>query len=150
MPNTRIWVHLIFSTKNRERIISNELKGKLLYHIKENSTTKGIYIDCLNCVRDHIHILLTLGRDQCISKIVQLIKGESSHWINKNRLSMGRFEWQDDYIAVSISESAVEKVRLYIGNQEIHHKKKTFAEEFNIVMKVYGFRMNVGNEEESG
>src|SRR3989442_12716863 len=129
MPFIRIWVHLIFSTKNREKIISSSLKPKLLPHIKENAAVKKIYIDFLNCVSDHIHILLSLNDGQDISKIAQLIKGESSFWVNQNKLIPVKFEWQDEYIAVSVSESMVDKVRDYIKNQEEHHRIKTFQEE---------------------
>lgn len=139
MPYLKIWIHLIFSTKKREKIITKELKPKLLSHIKENSITKNIYISSLNCVEDHIHILLSLGNEQTISKVAQLIKGESSFWVNKNKLIQGKFEWQDEYIAVSISESILERVKEYIKNQEEHHKKKTFTEEYEIFIRKYGF-----------
>jgi putative transposase len=139
MPYIKIIVHLIFSTKNREKIITKELKTKLLAHIKENSITKNIFIICLNCVNDHIHILISLGNDQTISKVAQLIKGESSFWINKNKLTSKKFEWQDDYIAVSVSESILDKVVAYINNQEEHHKRKTFADEYEEFVKKYGF-----------
>jgi len=64
------------------------------------------------------------------TKTLQLIKGESSFWINKNKLTQSKFEWQDEYFAVAVSESMLEKVRNYIKNQEDHHKKKTFNHEF--------------------
>ena len=139
MPFTKIWIHLIWSSKNREKTISKEIKALLLDHIKENSLRKDIYIDCMNCVSDHIHILLSLGREQSISKIVMLIKGESSNWINKNNLINGRFEWQDEYIAISVSESIIDKVRNYIHNQEEHHRLKSFDEEFRLFVKKYKF-----------
>jgi len=60
---------------------------------------------------------------------MQLIKGESSFWINKNKLTQSKFEWQDEYFAVAVSESMLENVRNYIRNQEDHHKKKTFNQE---------------------
>jgi len=66
-----------------------------------------------------------------LSKTVQLIKGESAYWINQNKLCSQKFEWQNDYFAVSISDSNIEKVRSYIANQEEHHKIKTFAEEYD-------------------
>lgn len=141
MPYIKIWIHLIFSTKNREKIITKELKSNLLTHIKENSITKNIYIVCLNCVTDHIHFLLSLSNDQTISKVAQLIKGESSFWINKNKLINGKFEWQDDYIAISVSESMVDKVKEYISTQEEHHKKKSFSEEYDEFIKKYGFNI---------
>ena len=69
-----------------------------------------------------------------------LIKGESSFWINKNELTKEKFEWQDEYFAVSVSESVVDKVRDYIKNQETHHTKKTFQEEYDEFMIKFGFK----------
>lgn len=130
MPYTKVMIHLIWSTKNREPIITAELKPHLLQHIKENSRQKDIFIDALNCVPDHIHILISLGTEQTISKTVMLLKGESSFWVNKQNLLKHKFEWQDEYIALSVSQSGLEKVRAYIANQEDHHRKMTFAEEY--------------------
>ena len=96
----------------------------LLQHIKENSINKEIYIDCMNCTTDHIHLLVSLGAEQTVAKTAMLIKGESSFWVNRQKLIHGKFEWQDEYIALSVSYSAVEKVRAYISNQEEHHRKK--------------------------
>lgn len=139
MPFVRIWIHLIWATKNRDKIINSELKPRILQHIKENSINKNIFIDTLNCVDDHIHLLISLGADQTIAKVTQLIKGESSHWVNSNKIVNYKFEWQDDYIAVSVSKSVVEKVRNYIRNQEEHHRHKSFEEEYELFMKKYGF-----------
>lgn len=140
MPYTKIMIHFIWATKNRQRIISKELKPLLLAHIKENSIKKEIFIDTLNCVEDHIHLLVSLGRDQTIEKIVQLIKGESSFWVNGQGIIKNKFEWQDEYIGLSVSESAIDKVRRYIANQEEHHLKKTFEQEYNEFLKVHGFK----------
>tara|TARA_R110000737_G_scaffold353433_2_gene405295 strand:- start:13835 stop:14065 length:231 start_codon:yes stop_codon:yes gene_type:complete len=70
---------------------------------------------------------------------MQLIKGESSFWINKNKLTQEKFEWQDEYFAVSVSESKLNKVRDYIRNQEEHHKRNTFQEEYEAFIIKYGF-----------
>ena len=103
MPFIRIWIHIVFSTKNREKLISGELKPKLIEHIRANAKLKEIRIDSINCVQDHIHILLSLGKEQSISKTAMLIKGESSFWINKNHLIPGklngrmnilRYQWE--------------------------------------------------------
>ncbi len=139
MPYVRIWLHFNWSTKNRVRIIRKDLKDQLLRHIIDNARSKEIYIDSLNCVEDHIHVLVSLGTDQTVSKIAQLIKGESSHWVNLNGLLKERFEWQDDYFCVSVSDSAVARVREYIRDQENHHKRKTYEEEYQEFMKEYGF-----------
>jgi len=139
MPFTKVWLHIIWSTKNRNKIISNELRSLLIEHILENAKQKEIFIKIVNCVSDHIHLLISLGREQSISKLVMLIKGESSNWINKNKLLKSKFEWQDEYIAISVSESLIEKVSDYIRNQEEHHKVKSFSEEYNLFLKKYNF-----------
>lgn len=140
MPFIKIYIHLVWSTKNREPYLNTKEKRQMVWHhIRENAREKGIFIDFINGYSDHCHCLLSLGIDQTIQKIIQLIKGESSFWINKQKITEGKFEWQDDYFAVSISESMVEKVRDYIRNQEEHHKTKTFAQEYEEFMLKYGF-----------
>jgi REP element-mobilizing transposase RayT len=84
----------------------------------------------MNCVSDHIHLLVSLGKEQSISNIALLIKGESSFWVNKHVLIPQKFQWQEEYFAVSVGESGLDKVRKYIAAQEEHHRKKTFAEEY--------------------
>lgn len=83
-------------------------------------------------------ILISLGRSQDIAKIMMLIKGESAHWLNEQRLFRGKFHWQDDYYAVSVSESQVDKVRRYISRQEEHHKAATFEKEMLVWKKIFG------------
>ncbi len=73
MPSIKVFIHFIWSTKNREPLVTKELKPILLQHIKENSVKKGIFIDTLNCVEDHIHLLVSLGSEQTISKTAMLI-----------------------------------------------------------------------------
>ena len=139
MPYTKVMIHFIWSVKNRQPIISASIKPLLLAHIKANSKLKNIFIDTLNCVEDHIHLLISLGTEQTISKVAMLIKGESSFWVNKQKLLNQKFEWQDEYIALSVSESGVDKVRQYILNQEEHHKKQTFTQEYESFLKLHGF-----------
>jgi REP element-mobilizing transposase RayT len=111
----------------------------MLQHIRDNARSKAVYLDSINAVAEHVHTLISLGADQSIAKVAQLLKGESSHWINKQGLVRGKFEWQDEYIAVSVSESLVDNVREYIKTQEEHHRKKSFAEEYEEFMQKYGF-----------
>jgi len=135
-----MWIHLIWSTKNREKIVSKKLKPLLLNHIRDNAKEKKIFLDQINCVENHCHTMISLGASQTISKVALLIKGESSHWVNEEKLIPGKFEWQDEYIAVSVSESQVEKVKNYIKNQEEHHRIKSFKEEYDLFIKNYGFK----------
>jgi putative transposase len=139
MPYLNIYLHVIWSTKNRAKLITKELKQILIEHIKTNAKEKGIFILAINCFQDHIHLLISLGADQTIAKVTQLIKGESSHWINKNKLLRAKFEWQNNYIAVSVSKSIIDKVKKYIENQEEHHRIKSFSEEFEEFKIKYGF-----------
>ncbi len=138
MPYTKVMIHFIWATKNRMPLITRELKPVLLSHIKENSIKKEIFIDSLNCVEDHIHLLVSLGTEQTIAKTAMLIKGESSYWVNKQKLIKSKFEWQDEYIALSVSESAISNVRKYIANQEEHHKTKTFKDEYEAFLEENG------------
>jgi putative transposase len=137
MPYTKVLIHFIWATKNRAPLISKALKPLLLQHIKENSIKKGIFIDTINCVSDHIHLLVSLGSEQTIAKTAMLIKGESAYWTNKQTEIQSKFEWQNEYIALSVSYSAADKVRAYIANKEAHHQKQTFAAEYEAFLHVH-------------
>lgn len=139
MSWVRIWVHLVFSTKNREAYLRQNIRKIVFQHIKQNAEVKDIWLDCVNGYHDHAHCLISLNKDQSISKVAQLIKGESSFWINQNNLVEGKFNWQDDYWAVSVSESNLKQTREYILHQEEHHRKTTFKEEVDEFMEKYGW-----------
>ena len=135
-----IWVHLVFSTKNREPYLyNNEIRKKVFQHIRDNANGKNIWIDTINGYQEHVHCLISFNKEQSIGQIAQLIKGESSNWINKNKITKTRFLWQDDYWAVSVSESHLKEVRKYILVQEEHHKKVTFNKEAERFMDKYGW-----------
>jgi REP element-mobilizing transposase RayT len=139
MSWVRIWVHIVFTTKNREKILSEGLRHQVFEHIKQNAKEKNIRLDTINGYLEHAHCLVSLNREDSISKINHLIKGESSRWINTNNLSGNKFSWQDDYWAVSVSESHLSSVRDYINSQESHHKGKPFSEEIKEFMDKYGW-----------
>ncbi len=120
MSYIKIMVHCVWGTKNRESILVSGQREELFKHIRENAITKEIYIDTIGGYNDHIHCLISLGAEQNISKVVQLMKGESSFWANKNKLFGLNLEWAEDYFAASVSESSLDKVRDYIKNQEEH------------------------------
>jgi len=139
MPFTNIWIHLIWATKNRYPFLSDGLLEKVITHINENAINKGIHIDFINGYKEHIHALVSLKSDQSIAQVAHAIKGESSHWINQNNLTNTKFGWQEEYIALSVSKSMIDKVRDYIKNQEEHHRKIGFTEEYNEFLKKHGF-----------
>ena len=133
-------MHLVFSTKNRQPFLNSaELRKNVFQHIKNNAEEKGIWLDCINGYQDHAHCLISLGKEQTISKVAQLIKGESSYWINKNNLTTEKFIWQDDFWVVGVSESHLASVRKYIHNQELHHAAHSFESEINSFMEKYGW-----------
>jgi putative transposase len=139
MSYIKIMVHVVLGTKNREPILISEKRKLLFDHIRANAKTKGIYIDTLGGYTDHVHCLVSLGGDQTISKVVQLIKGESSFWANREKLVTPKLVWAEDYFAASVSESSIENVRNYINTQEEHHKEVTFTDEYEKFIKNYGF-----------
>jgi len=139
MSYVRIWVHCVWGTKRHYPFLNSEVLPLVISHIRSNAKEKAIYIDSLNGHLDHLHCLLSLGPDQSISKVMQLIKGEASHWVNGSSLIKSKFEWADEYFAISVSDSQTDNVRFYIANQEKHHQKQTWAEEADVFIKEYGF-----------
>ncbi|MEE9431293.1 MAG: IS200/IS605 family transposase [Melioribacteraceae bacterium] len=140
MSYIRIWLHCVWRTKNRVAFLTKENKKPIINHIRENAKEKSIYIDFINGHTEHLHCIISLNSEQNIFKVMQLIKGESSFWINSNKLTKTKFEWADEYFAVSISESHINRVREYIKNQEAHHKKKSWEDECNEFIEKYSFR----------
>jgi len=129
MSFVRIWIHVVFGTKCRDFLLADTICMKVCNHILENAKNKNIHINCINGYSDHLHLLISMNPDQNIATVMNLLKGESSHWINQNSLTKVKFEWADEYYAVSVSETAVKTIKQYIANQKEHHKKKSYAEE---------------------
>ena len=123
MPYIRIWIHLVWATKDRKPYLDDKIRQQIFTNIKENAKVKGIHPDFINGYKEHVHCLLSLISDQNIATIVNLLKGESSFWVNKQTLTREKFGWQDEYFATSVSHSQVDAVRKYIGDQETHHRK---------------------------
>lgn len=149
MPYINALLHLVWTTKYRQPILKKEQREKLFTHINENAKSKSIHIDCINGHLEHFHCVISLSASQTISKTLQLIKGESARWFNKENLSNEKLEWQDDYFAESVSASALPRLREYIFNQEAHHQKKSFLEEYNELMRANGFVPDADSHEKN-
>jgi REP element-mobilizing transposase RayT len=124
------YFHCVFSTKERRRLITPELRNRLwpfLGGIARQNKMKAIEI---GGVEDHVHIMLSLPSAMAISKTLQLIKGGSSKWIHETFPEYRLFAWQEEYGAFSVSVSQLDKTMEYIQGQEAHHRKMTFQEEF--------------------
>lgn len=137
MSFVKIWIHAVWGTKNHEPLLIREVRSALLTHICENTREKGIYVDMVNGHLDHVHCLLALNADMAIAQVMQLIKGESDFWANKNKLVKPKLEWAKEYYAFSVSESMVQKVREYIRSQEQHHARVTFKSEYENFLEMY-------------
>ena len=98
MPFLKIWLHYVWATKNRQPILSTDVRTVLFPHVKQHAKEKGIYIDCINGHLEHVHCLVSLGTQQTIDKVAQLLKGESAFWLNKKSgLRTPALQWQDEY-----------------------------------------------------
>lgn len=134
MSYSSILVHCVWGTKNRAPLVKNpHYRYELFAHIRAYSKSKGIIIDYIGGFTNHIHILLFLKPDQSIGEIAKLIKGESSHWYSQ--MKYGYLQWQDEFFAISVSLDRRETVRKYIRNQEEHHKRYSFEEEYGSFIK---------------
>ncbi len=140
MPYLKIFIHAVWATKNREPLMNTDNKDALCSHIREYTQNKNIQILSINGWQDHIHCLISLSSDQNMATVMNLIKGESSHWANKHLNWKGRFGWQSDYFAVSVSPSQVKRVSRYIVNQEEHHRQKSFQEEYTELLRHFGLQ----------
>ena len=127
---TQIHIHFVFAVKFRHGIIQCKWKEDLYKYITGIIQNNNHKLLAINGMPDHIHILLGLRPAQSISDLMKDVKQSSSKWINDNKLTSGHFEWQEGYGAFSYSKSQINQVINYIQNQEIHHKKKTFKEEY--------------------
>jgi REP-associated tyrosine transposase len=129
---SNIWLHIIWSTKYRNPCLTKDIRILLFKHIREVSEDKGFYLSLMNGSADHIHCLVSIKPNVLISKVVNYIKGESSHWINKKGLSKESFRWQRGYSVFSVSKSQLRKIKDYIIDQELHHSKITYDKEIEL------------------
>jgi putative transposase len=139
MSFVKIRIHCVWATKKHLPFLNSNNRLLVIEHILENAGKKKIRIDLINGISNHVHCLIQMSAEQNIAQIMQLIKGESSFWINQNKLIIGKFEWADEYYAVSVSESDVERVQKYIRNQEEHHRRKSWDEEVDEFIRIFGF-----------
>ncbi|MCE1165994.1 MAG: IS200/IS605 family transposase [Bacteroidetes bacterium] len=142
--NTRIWIHLVFSTKERIPLITDSFEKKLYSHIERKLSFEFDCIpEAINGMGEHIHAFFRMSGKHSLENIVKNLKGESSHWINQNGFLRERFAWQTGYCAFSISVDKVEVVKKYVRNQKKHHEKKSFLEEYKEFMRIYGIKEDI-------
>ena len=131
----KIWLHIVWSTKDRFPFLSSEIRKELFKHIHSISSEKGYHLSLINGIEYHVHCLFYFNPKYSISKMINEIKGESSHWINEQKLLKVLFNWQRGFGVFSVSESNLNDVRNYILNQKEHHRKISSTEEWNLLLK---------------
>jgi len=129
------YIHFVFSTKNRIRVISPDMKERVWAYMGGIARENKMRALAIGETSDHIHILLSMTQNISIAKAIQLIKGGSSKWINETFGSIGKFAWQEGYGAFSIGVSGIDDTIAYINAQEEHHRVRTFEEEFVSFLK---------------
>jgi putative transposase len=137
---SRCWIHLIWGTLNREKLLNRNAAAALSNYLREYAEEQGVYMKINYVNADHVHALFDLPTAFSIEKLTQLLKGSSSHWINSNNVISGKFAWSRGYGAFSVSESNVEQVARYIAHQEEHHRVRTFAEELKEFIDRHGLQ----------
>lgn len=139
MPNTYTQIHIqfVFAVKFRNGLINPSFKGELYQYISGILKQHNHKLLAINGMPDHLHIFIGMRPTQSISDLMQDIKGSSSKWINEKKFLKIKFEWQEGYGAFSYSKSHVDTVIKYIKNQEEHHKKESFRDEYLKFLKAF-------------
>ncbi|MCW1922720.1 IS200/IS605 family transposase [Luteolibacter arcticus] len=140
MPQSlaRILVHVVFSTKNREPVLSPEIRPHLFGYLATVGRDLGCEVFRVGGVADHVHLAIDLGRTVTIANFVQKVKQTSSGWLKEQEGGPRHFEWQTGYGSFSVGQSQLEALLNYVSNQEEHHRKITFQDEYRALLKKYG------------
>lgn len=134
---TQIHIQVVFAVQNRASVIHKSWQNRLYQYIIAIIQKHGHKVLSIGGMPDHIHILFGFRSSQALSSLMQEVKRDSAQWINKENLVAEKFSWQEGYGAFSYSKSQISKVCDYIENQEEHHKKKTFREEYIELLKEF-------------
>jgi REP element-mobilizing transposase RayT len=137
---SRCWIHLIWGTLNRDRVLNKKAAAGLSRYFIEYADEQAVYMKINFVNPDHVHALIDLPTGFSIEKMVQLLKGSSSHWVNSSELVAGKFAWGRGYGAFSVSHSNVDLVTRYIAEQEEHHRQRTFGDELREFIDRHGLR----------
>lgn len=134
---TQLHLQIIFVVKYRAALISDKFKSDLYEYMAANIRRRSHVCIIINGMPDHVHLFIRMHPDESLASLVQYIKGSSSRWINHYYPSQRPFRWQEGYAAFSYSKSQIPRVFQYIKNQEKHHQKKTFQEEYQDMINKY-------------
>jgi Transposase and inactivated derivatives len=131
---TQIHIHVVFAVQNRASLINKDWKDSLYKYIIVIIQKRGHKVLAIGGMTDHVHILFGFRPTQSLSSMIQEVKRDTSEWINKSKFVMKKFAWQEGYGAFSYSKSQIPNVAKYIENQEMHHARKSFLEEYRKIL----------------
>ena len=131
------YLHIVFSTKNRQHLIDEEIENELFSYLGSICNNLECQVIKVGGYTNHIHILCLISKKITLIKLVEQLKSNSSKWIKTKGEQYKNFYWQDGYAAFSVSPWHVEAVSNYIANQKEHHKEKTFKQEYRAMLKKY-------------
>ena len=135
---TQIHLQLVFAVENRVSLIQRSWKDELYKYITGIIQNNQHKLLAINGIPDHIHILIGMRPTQALSLLMQQIKRDSCSWINERRFAKGKFQWQEGYGAFSYSRSDLSNVIQYIEDQELHHRKRSFIQEYKELLNEFG------------
>ena len=140
MANTynQIYIHIVFAVKYRDAVIDKSWRQELYQYIIGLIHNRGHKVYAIGGTSDHIHIFVSISPKQAISELVQQVKRASTMWTKANQFVRCQFAWQEGFGAFSCGKSQVDRVVKYIQNQEIHHGKRTFKDEYRSFLELYG------------
>lgn len=131
-----LFIHVICCVKNKEALLTKPLRTVLFAHIKKHAEENGMKVLVVNGTENHVHVLLQLMPAQNLLQVMKSIRTESASWINESKFIKSMFEWEDDFLALSVSPSSVKQVLDFIEKQEEHHKTKTLESELEVFQKI--------------
>jgi putative transposase len=138
---TQLNIHCIFATKGRSNCLPKSKRPELFRYMSGILEELGCFTLAINGYSDHVHLFFELNPDKSISEIIRVVKSSSSKWINQERWILGKFEWQRGYGAFSYSKTQRPTVIAYIANQEEHHNRQNFKEEYLELLNKYGISL---------
>ena len=139
---TQIYIHSVFTVKYHDRVITKTWKNELYKYITGIVQNNGHKLLAINGVADHIHLFAGMKPNQSVSDLIQDVKANSSRWINNKHLVKGQFAWQEGFGAFSYAHSQLNNVIKYINNQEEHHKKHNFKQEYLELLQKFDIDFN--------
>ncbi|REJ75389.1 MAG: IS200/IS605 family transposase [Acidobacteria bacterium] len=142
MPNTysQIYIHIVFAVKGRKNLIDRNWREELYKYITGTVQNKRNKMIAIGGIEDHVHMLIGLNPSQVISDLVRDVKVSSTLFVNKKRFVMLGFQWQEGYGAFTISREDIPVVAHYIENQERHHKRQSFEDEYKDILDENGIK----------